>query len=315
MIRRLRLGNLRKLLRDRNGPILPDDDAGREYLWELLLPISVGPNPDVKMPNAIEVWAPWMDKKEAEAIIDQINLTPIYHRKPTAVVLGERLNLTYAEREALKLWTIAACDVPEKLKPLLRKQKKRDRMRVLRRLRGQKTRAQYLASNKTSKERPWIGLGISRRTYYYRLKTGNCTSPCQVKLNKGSNRPVQSVKCQVSKKESAEKEPSNNLSTNSPVKSVKPESHVNDTVGTVTAIELLAPTCATAEQIVEIRGTTCLNPDAVIGHNLGPPFVPDILVSGWSSPQLDELKWDDHWHLVYLRLSKTGEGVVSNKAA
>jgi hypothetical protein len=255
-----------------------------------------------------------MDKRKAGALIEQANRTPIYHRKPTALVLGGRLNVTYAEREALKLWTIAACDVPEKLKPLLRKQKKRERMRELRRLRGQKTRAQYLASNKTSKERPWITLGISRRTYYYRLKTGNCTSPCQVKLLCSGNQAVQSHQRQVSK-ESAEKEPSNNLSTNSPVKSVKPESHVNDTVGTVTAIELLAPTCATAEQIVEIRGTTCLNPDAVIGHNLGPPFVPDILVSGWSSPQLDELKWDDHWHLVYLRLSKTGEGVVSKKAA
>jgi hypothetical protein len=63
MIRRLRLGNLRKLLRDRNGPILPDDDAGREYLVELLLPISVGPHPAIQMPNAIEVWAPWMQQK------------------------------------------------------------------------------------------------------------------------------------------------------------------------------------------------------------------------------------------------------------
>jgi hypothetical protein len=47
--RRLRLANLRKLFRDRNGPILPDDDAGREYLVELLLPISVGPHADIKM--------------------------------------------------------------------------------------------------------------------------------------------------------------------------------------------------------------------------------------------------------------------------
>jgi hypothetical protein len=111
MIRRLRLGNLRKLLRDRNGPILPDDDAGREYLIELLLPISVGPNADVKMPNAIAVWAPWMQQKEAQAIIDQINLTPIYHRKPNARTLGERLRVTNWERERLKLWTIAPCDV------------------------------------------------------------------------------------------------------------------------------------------------------------------------------------------------------------
>src|SRR5207248_1473750 len=84
MIRRLRLANLRKLLRDRYGPVLPNDDAGREDLLELLLPISVGPHADIKMANAIEVWAPWMDKKEAEAIIDQINLMPLSQRKPTA---------------------------------------------------------------------------------------------------------------------------------------------------------------------------------------------------------------------------------------
>jgi hypothetical protein len=34
---------------------------------QLLLPISVGPHADIKMPSAIEVWAPWMDKKEAGA--------------------------------------------------------------------------------------------------------------------------------------------------------------------------------------------------------------------------------------------------------
>jgi hypothetical protein len=55
MIRRLRLGDLRKLFRDRYGPILPDDDAGREHLIELLLPISLGYEPDLKMRNAIEV--------------------------------------------------------------------------------------------------------------------------------------------------------------------------------------------------------------------------------------------------------------------
>ena len=43
-MRRLRLGDLRRPLRDRCGSVLPDDDAGREYLFELLLPISLGPN-------------------------------------------------------------------------------------------------------------------------------------------------------------------------------------------------------------------------------------------------------------------------------
>ena len=42
IIRRLRLGDLQKFLRFRYGHTLPDDDAGREDLHELLLPISLG---------------------------------------------------------------------------------------------------------------------------------------------------------------------------------------------------------------------------------------------------------------------------------
>ena len=113
MLRRLRLGNLRKLSRHRCGPILPDDDAGREYLRELLLVISVGPNADVRMPKAIEVWAPWMGQQEAIDLIDDIKRTPIWQRKPNGKVLGDRLRVTNAHREWLKLWTIAACDMSE----------------------------------------------------------------------------------------------------------------------------------------------------------------------------------------------------------
>ena len=69
MLRRLRLGNLRKLFRHRYGPILPDDDAGRAELRELLLPISVSANADRKMPKTIELWAPWMGQQEALALI------------------------------------------------------------------------------------------------------------------------------------------------------------------------------------------------------------------------------------------------------
>jgi hypothetical protein len=44
ILRRLRLGYLYRLIRDPNGATLPDDDAGREYLVELLLVISLGPH-------------------------------------------------------------------------------------------------------------------------------------------------------------------------------------------------------------------------------------------------------------------------------
>ena len=45
-VRRRRLGDLRRLFRYRYGPVLPDDDAGRADLHELLLPISLGAESD-----------------------------------------------------------------------------------------------------------------------------------------------------------------------------------------------------------------------------------------------------------------------------
>src|SRR6516225_5943369 len=110
-MRRLRLGDLRRLVGDRcRGAILPDDDAGREYLKELLLPISLGPNEAVRRSSAIEIWgptdrmrreielwAPWMQKDEAQELLDEIDLMPMWQRKPMARTLGERLQVTYAE--------------------------------------------------------------------------------------------------------------------------------------------------------------------------------------------------------------------------
>src|SRR5262249_21050572 len=141
MLRRLRLGNLRKLSRHRCGPILPDDDAGREYLRELLLVISVGPNADVRMPKAIELCAPWMGQQEAIELIDDINRTPIWQRKPNGKALGDRLRVTNAHREWLKLWTIAACDMSPEQAQEWRKAKNRERNRRLRQLRGGKPQA------------------------------------------------------------------------------------------------------------------------------------------------------------------------------
>jgi hypothetical protein len=71
-LRRRRLyGGLRKLLHDRCGPVLPDDDAGREYLAELLLVASLSQSetvhwgPTDRMRRVIEVWARWMLEDEA----------------------------------------------------------------------------------------------------------------------------------------------------------------------------------------------------------------------------------------------------------
>jgi hypothetical protein len=255
MIRRLRLGNLRKLFRDRYGPTLPNDDAGREDLMELLLPISLGPHATIQMPNAIEVWAPWMQPGETGAIIDQINLMPIWERKPDARKLGERLGVTNGQRERLRLWTIAPCDMISNEMLWWRKIKKRERMRRLRQTRGQQSRAKYLAKHTTSKERPWIALGISRASWY-RLRE---TSPCQVKLTKAEHQPVSPHNRQVSKKESADKKPAL-PNTEITLQAEKPKMSVTNT-----ARELLGPTCPIADAVIE-------EPAFSIGHNAGPPL-------------------------------------------
>jgi hypothetical protein len=189
MIRRLRLSNLRKLFRNRYGPTLPDDDAGREDLHELLLPISLGPHADIKMSNAIEVWAPWMHEHEASQIIEQINRTPPRQRKPTARQLGKRLQLTNVERERLKLWTIAPHDMSPQQLLEQRKAKAKARMLKLRQLRGSKPQA---ASNQRKK--PWKIEGISRRTWYRRRFQKRGTNSCQVKLPRTEHELVPPVK-------------------------------------------------------------------------------------------------------------------------
>ena len=70
-MRRLRLGDVQKVLRWRYGPELPDDDAGRDDLHELFLPGSLGQGDWRKMKNAIEIWAPWMDAGEALEFINR----------------------------------------------------------------------------------------------------------------------------------------------------------------------------------------------------------------------------------------------------
>jgi hypothetical protein len=252
MIRRQRLGDLRKLFRERWGPILPDDDAGREDLRELLLPISLGPYEAVKRPRAIEMWgpndrmrheievsAPWMPQDEAQALIDEINQMPLWQRKPKARTLGERLNVTYGKREELHLRTILPVDVTDAGMALIRKRKKRKRDKLRRLKRGQQSRADYLAANNKSKEQPWIKAGKSRASWYRQQRE---TSQRQVNLNKGSQQPVSPVNRLVSKKEVAEQEQLVS-STELTSEAQKTEMSVTDK-----AIELIAPTCLTNEQ-------------------------------------------------------------------
>jgi hypothetical protein len=74
-LRRNRLGDLWKLIENRYGSrVLPDDDAGRSDLFELLWVISLGERPAAKMQNTIETAAPWLSAEEAESMVAHITV-------------------------------------------------------------------------------------------------------------------------------------------------------------------------------------------------------------------------------------------------
>jgi hypothetical protein len=181
-IRRLKLGDLRRLLRIRCGHTLPDDDAGREYLWELLLPISLAAEANLKMTNAVEVHAPWIKPKEATEMMDQIKRLQWYLRVSTPRAMGQRLRVTREEWIKLKLKTILPFDMTDDEIAEFRKAKKRARDQHRRRAAGAKPREQSLNNLK-----PWVTAGISRRTWFRRQAASGTNTRQEQKCQGGTN--------------------------------------------------------------------------------------------------------------------------------
>jgi hypothetical protein len=169
-IRRLRQGDLVRLYRHRYGVTLPNDDAGRDDLSDLLCVTSLAPTePAKKMANVVEINAPWMTDAEAEATIALVNRMPIPERWRITKELGARHRLTNEQRERWKLWSLTPCDISKKDLAEQRKAKERARKRRQRLQQGRQSRAEYLATVKVS-TKPWEAEGVSRRTWFYRKK-------------------------------------------------------------------------------------------------------------------------------------------------
>jgi hypothetical protein len=166
LLRARRLKQVTTLLKDRCPRGLPPDDAGREYLFELLLVMSAMPHADIKMPYAIRAWAPWMPPDEAAELVDRINRIPIWDRWRSGQDLGKRLRLTNAERERMRLYLIWPHNMSKADLLRQRKQKARERKRRRRRSAGAKPRAKWLAKNNISRTKQWELAGFDcRRTW------------------------------------------------------------------------------------------------------------------------------------------------------
>ena len=184
--RRGRLGDLRKLFRHRYGIVMPDADDAREDLRELLLVASMAYNPERAMLAEIAQWAPWLMNgkeltQEAVQLIDDVNRTPPYLRKPKARLLGNRLRLTDYERTTLGIRTIRPFDMTDEQLVERRKAKDRERKWHKSRGAGKKPRDAWLA-NRLTRLKPWEKLKppISRRTWERRRAKAKAMSQVRV---------------------------------------------------------------------------------------------------------------------------------------
>jgi hypothetical protein len=171
IIRRVILGELNRIFRDRYGPEFPDDDAGRDDIELLCKLHALHPTHGrEKMKNAIEVWAPWMKKDEAELIMSDCLVIDSRRIRPWPNELRDKIGLSTIDYERLKAWHVPPIDKTLEELAEYRKAKRSTRAESTRRKAGAKPRSIYL-SNSQSRLKPWESQGISRATWYRRRET------------------------------------------------------------------------------------------------------------------------------------------------
>ena len=155
----LRVCELNRLFYTRyRGPILPDDDDGRDSVEIMVNHLVMLPAARLRVEDWFRRCAPWLDQATADRLVARAVTRPIRWNADT---LAQRLNLTSEERDRLKIRTIGAID--------LDKQQRKDRRRAHDRQakeakrRAASARPQALS---TSRTKPWIALGISRSKWY-----------------------------------------------------------------------------------------------------------------------------------------------------
>ena len=169
LILNLRLKDLNRLIAHRHGGdaatyTLPDDDAGREYLYIL---ISHYANVDPNAPQRIiKLRAPWMSADDAERVID---MAFNYQRRWRSSTLGRELNYSEAEWRMLRLRTIGPTGMTPEERRRISDAARKERAR---RRKGTKTRVHYEGGS-LSRRKPWEKEGISRASWYRRNRETN----------------------------------------------------------------------------------------------------------------------------------------------
>jgi hypothetical protein len=163
IIPRLRRKELQRLFLFRWGPILPDDDAGRDDATVMAHTLAQLPgDASHHIERFLEVSAPWMTREDVDAVLATVLVKPLRFRADT---LGARLGLREVERSRLRIRTIGAIDLTKAERIARRRDRKRVRRIHRRRAQGMRPRAVYESAS-VSRKKPWEALGMSRRSWY-----------------------------------------------------------------------------------------------------------------------------------------------------
>jgi hypothetical protein len=155
------------------GASLPDDDYGREFLYEILNQLALrGASPGEMRDRALDL-LPELDEDDSlNILIKRIG----EGRKRRADQIARALGVTYEMRTLLDLRTIGACEMSKKERDAIQRQKEAADKRWKREQAGAKPHARSAAKTK-----PWLERGCSKSTYYRRQKAAaeNAkNSPC-----------------------------------------------------------------------------------------------------------------------------------------
>lgn len=180
----LRLREVERVIVARHGPIVPDPEDTDDRPWCLDYARAAECSASAQDLYAwARRWCPWAAGAELDAIVADEGWR---QWMIGADEVATMLFVSGAERQALALNTIGACDLSKAERAVAadaaKLQRDRERQEAARRAAGAVDRATYLSNSITAQE-PWKAAGKSRATYYRDLKAERETGASRITLD------------------------------------------------------------------------------------------------------------------------------------
>jgi hypothetical protein len=170
------------------APSLPDDDWGREILWEVLNQHALQGADRRKLVRKALDLLPEIDDADLEVMLEEIG----NGAKRSGIAIAQAIGLDFATRDLLNI-RIIGCTNKDKterkaiyaLLAACNKQRKRDLAMAASQVSSKRQRSR---GGRPSLGNPWLALGISRRTWFRRQKVALNPVALNLRRHKKSNK-------------------------------------------------------------------------------------------------------------------------------